>query len=115
MISEVLPDVWTLTLTLARSSTRGRSPRCVGAVCCQKALKSAHPQVSKGPIIEGQLGHAAPVPVGQRLWRAVASSQGVLLRQQGLQLWCGSSRHQRPDQRQDVVIEVRLQTRRNDP
>lgn len=71
-----------------------------------------HPQVSKGPVIEGQLGHAAPVSVGQCLRRAVASSQGVLLGQQGLQLWCGSSGHQRPDQRQDVVIEVSLGRRR---
>lgn len=73
---------------------------------------SAYPQVSKGPVIEGQLGHAAPVSVGQRLRRAVASSQGVLLGQQGLQLWCGSSSHQRSDQCQDVVIEVSLDTRR---
>lgn len=32
-----------------------------------------YPKVGKGPVVQGQLCHATPVPVRQRLWRAVAS------------------------------------------
>lgn len=33
-----------------------------------------YPEVGKGPIVQGQLCHATPVPVCQGLWCAVATS-----------------------------------------
>lgn len=68
----------------------------------------AHPKVGEGPVVQGQLCHPTPVPVRQGLWRAVAPPQRVLLRQQPLQLRRGSACYQRPDQGEDIVVEVRL-------
>lgn len=67
-----------------------------------------YPEVGEGPVIQRQLCHATPVPVGQGLRRAVAAPQRILLRQQPLQLWRGTACDQRPDQGEDVVVEVCL-------
>ena len=67
-----------------------------------------YPQVGKGPVVHGQLCHATPVPVRQGLWRAVATAQRVLLRQQPLQLRGRPACYQRPDQGEDIIIEVCL-------
>lgn len=75
-------------------------------------MRWPHPEVSEGSVVQRQLGDAAPVSVGQGLWGAVASAQRVLLRQQPLQLRRRSARHQRPDQSQNIIVEVRLRETR---
>lgn len=74
-------------------------------------MSESDPEVSEGPVVERQLGHAAAVSVGQGLWGAVTSAQSVFLRQQPLQLRRGTARHQRPDQSQNIIIEVGLRER----
>ena len=69
-------------------------------------------EVGERAVVEGDLPDAAPVAVAQRLGRGVAAAQPGALRQDQLQLGRRAARDQRPDQRQRVLVEVRLETKR---
>lgn len=68
----------------------------------------AYPEVSEGAVVQRQLCHTTPVPVGQSLRSAVAAPQCVLLCQQTLQLRRCAACDQSPYQGEDVVVEVCL-------
>ena len=69
-------------------------------------------EVGERAVVERDLPDAAAVAVAQRLGRRVAAPQARPLRQDQLQLGRRAARDQRPDQRQRVLVEVRLKSGR---
>ena len=65
-------------------------------------------EVGEGAVVERDLPDAAAVAVAERLGRGVAAAQPGPLRQDQLQLGRRPARDQRADQRQRVLVEVRL-------
>ena len=70
-----------------------------------------YPELREDALVERQLRNAAAVAARQSLGGAVSAAHADALRQDLLQLGRRASCDQRPDQRQRVVVEVRLHTR----
>ena len=66
-------------------------------------------EVGEGAVVERDLSDAAAVAVAERLGRGVAAAQPGPLGQDELQLGRRPARDQRADQRQRVLVEVRLE------
>ena len=79
-------------------------------VMCEVACLAVGGQ---GPVEEGDLADATPVPVAEGLGGRVAPSQPRALGQDQLQLGGGAARDQRPDQGQCILVEVRLEGVKN--
>ena len=71
--------------------------------------ETPYTKLDEWPFKQGQLSNAAPIPVGQNWWCAVASPHPRSLRQNLLQFWGGPARDQCADQGQGIVVEVTLQ------
>jgi len=65
-------------------------------------------EVPEWRVIESKLGDSATIPLSQHLGGVVAAPHADTLRQDLFQLRSGTACDEGPDQRQSVVVEIRL-------
>jgi len=73
-----------------------------------RALGVRYPELRENAFVERHRCDATAVATSERLWSAVAAPHADSLGKDLLQLRRRSARYQRPNQRQRVVVEVRL-------
>jgi len=82
-------------------------PRCTADA--PETKRSAYPKLSKEPIMKGDLGDPTPVPVGHALRGAVATAHAYTFGQDLFKFRSSTTCYESPNQRQRIVVEVRLQ------